>query len=65
MKHEELKGKWNQLKGKVKEQWGELTGDDIDKIDGRHDQLVGRIQERYGKTRETAEREVEEWSKIN
>jgi uncharacterized protein YjbJ (UPF0337 family) len=39
-----LQGKWAQLKGKVKEQWGKLTDDDIDQLDGRKDQLVGRVQ---------------------
>ncbi len=49
-----LKGKWGQLKGKVKEQWGKLTDDEIDALDGRKDQLVGRVQERYGIAREQA-----------
>jgi uncharacterized protein YjbJ (UPF0337 family) len=43
-----LKGKWAQLKGRVKEQWGKLTDDEIDELDGRRDQLVGKVQERYG-----------------
>jgi len=39
---------WKQLTGKVKEQWGKLTEDDLTVIGGKQDQLVGRIQERYG-----------------
>ena len=62
MNSDELKGKWTQLKGKAKEQWGELTDDDLDKVEGQRDQLVGKIQERYGKTKAEAEREVESWS---
>ena len=56
-----LKGKWAQLKGIVKEQWGKLTDDEIDQLDGRRDQLVGKVQERYGIAREQAARDVENW----
>jgi uncharacterized protein YjbJ (UPF0337 family) len=56
-----LKGKWLQLKGKVKTQWGKLTDDDIDQINGASDQLVGRIQERYGMARDEASRAVDTW----
>jgi uncharacterized protein YjbJ (UPF0337 family) len=56
-----LEGKWKQLRGKVREEWGELTDDEIDQIAGRRDQLVGKIQEKYGYTRDEAERQVEEF----
>jgi uncharacterized protein YjbJ (UPF0337 family) len=56
-----LKGQWNELKGRVKERWGELTNDDLDRIEGRRDQLVGAIQQQYGRARDEAEREVERW----
>ena len=46
MNEDILKGKWTQLKGHVKEQWGKLTDDEIDPLDGRRDQLVGKVQER-------------------
>ena len=42
-----VEGNWKQVKGKVKEQWGKLTDDDLDVINGRRDQLEGKIQERY------------------
>ena len=58
MNREQLKGNWQQVKGKAKEQWGRLTDDDIDQIDGRAEQLEGKIRERYGKSKEEAEREV-------
>lgn len=58
-----LKGKWNEYKGKVKEQWGKLTDDELDKIEGRRDQLVGLIQQRYGKVRSEAERELDAWER--
>lgn len=60
-----IAGKWEQLKGKAKEKWGELTNDDWDVIEGRRDQLIGRIQERYGKAREEVEKEVDDWFNTN
>lgn len=53
-----LAGNWKQLKGQVKIWWGELTDDDIAKIDGRRDKLVGVLQERYGYEHDRAEEEV-------
>jgi uncharacterized protein YjbJ (UPF0337 family) len=63
MNWEQIKGNWNQAKGKVKEKWGDLTDDDLAKIEGQRDQLVGRIQERYGLGKEQAERQVSEWER--
>ena len=56
-----LKGKWKQLKGEAKVQWGKLTDDDLDQIEGNTEKLVGKVQERYGYGREQAEREVDQW----
>jgi uncharacterized protein YjbJ (UPF0337 family) len=56
-----LKGQWLQIKGKVREQWGKLTNDDVDQIQGNAEQLIGMVQERYGRSREQAEREVNLW----
>lgn len=61
MNEDTLKGQWTQLKGKVREQWGKLTNDDIDQIQGQGEQLVGRIQERYGVAKEDASRQVNDW----
>ena len=58
MNRDTMEGNWRQFKGKVKEQWGKLTDDDLTTIAGKKDQLIGKIQERYGKSREDAEREV-------
>jgi uncharacterized protein YjbJ (UPF0337 family) len=60
---DKVKGSWNQTKGAVKEQWGELTNDDLLAIEGRRDQLVGKIQTRYGISREAAEAQVGAWEK--
>jgi uncharacterized protein YjbJ (UPF0337 family) len=57
-----LKGQWTQLKGQIREQWGKLTNDDLDQIQGRSEQLIGKIQERYGIAREEAQEQLEEWN---
>ncbi len=57
----EMKGNWTDLKGQIKEKWGELTDDDITRIDGKRDQLVGAVQKRYGVALSAAEREIDSW----
>ena len=61
MNKEILKGDWNIIKGKVKEQWGKLTDDDLSEIRGRREQLLGRLQKRYGYDKERAETEISGW----
>lgn len=61
MNWDQIQGDWKRFKGKVREKWGKLTDDEIDKINGRRDQLAGAIQKAYGKSKETAEREIEEF----
>jgi uncharacterized protein YjbJ (UPF0337 family) len=56
-----LAGKWKQVQGEVKKQWGKLTDDDLAMVEGQKDKLVGLVQERYGYAREQAEREVDEF----
>lgn len=56
-----IEGSWKQMTGKVKEQWGALTDDDLTTINGQRDQLEGKIQERYGLARDKAREAVEEW----
>jgi uncharacterized protein YjbJ (UPF0337 family) len=65
MNQDRLAGNWKQMKGKVKEQWGRLTDDDLDVIAGRRDQLLGRIQERHGVARDEAERQVDTFERRN
>lgn len=61
MNRDTLKGQWMQVKGKVRQQWGKLTDDEIDEMRGNAEQLIGKIQERYGRSREQAEQEVNRW----
>jgi uncharacterized protein YjbJ (UPF0337 family) len=56
-----LKGKWKQMRGDVKQWWGDLTNDDVDRIEGDRDKLIGLIQERYGRSKQEAEREVDDF----
>lgn len=59
MNWDTIAGNWTQLKGKVKEQWGKLTDDELDQINGQRDQLIGRVQEAYGIGKDEAEKQVE------
>ncbi len=61
MNSDQLKGNWKQLMGNAKQQWGKLTDDDLQQIEGRKDKLVGKIQERYGSSREEAEKQADDW----
>jgi len=54
-----LKGKWLQLKGKARSQWGKLTDDELDQVEGNAEKLVGLVQERYGYAKQRAEQEVD------
>lgn len=56
-----VEGNWKQVKGKVKEQWGKLTDDDLDTIDGKREQLEGKIQERYGYAKDQARKDIDDW----
>ncbi len=61
MNWDQIEGKWKQFKGSVRQQWGQLTDDDLEYIAGRRESLVGKLQERYGLAREAAEKKAEEW----
>ena len=60
-----LQGKRRELKGLLREQWGKLTDDDLDRIEGQAERLVGLLQQRYGYAKEKAEQEytriMEQW----
>lgn len=58
MNEDILKGKWKQMKGEVKSWWGDITDDEVDRIEGDTEKLVGVLQERYGRSREEAREEV-------
>lgn len=61
MNWDRIEGNWKQFKGSAKEQWGNLTDDDLRIVEGKRDQLAGRIQERYGIGKEEAEEQIDKW----
>lgn len=63
MNTDQLSGKWKQMKGAAKQQWGKLTDDDLEVIAGKRDSLVGKLQERYGMVKEDAQKKADEWLK--
>jgi len=63
MNSDQLEGKWKQLKGSVKQQWGKLTDDDLTSINGKKDVLVGKLQECYGYAKEDAQARCDQWLK--
>lgn len=65
MNWDRIQGNWKQLTGRVKEQWGKLTDDDLDVIAGKRDQLLGKIQERHGLSKEEAEVQFKTWHERN
>lgn len=58
-----LEGNWTQFRGHVQKQWGKLTDDDLDQIQGQRDILAGKIQERYGETQMNVDRQLDEWAR--
>ena len=61
MNWDTIAGNWKQFQGKVRQQWGKLTDDDLDVIAGKRDQLEGKIQERYGLAKDKARSDVDAW----
>jgi uncharacterized protein YjbJ (UPF0337 family) len=61
MDWDRVEGNWKQLKGRVKEKWGNLTDDDLDRVAGSRDQLEGIIQERYGIAKDQVRKDIDTW----
>tara|TARA_B100000678_G_scaffold70084_1_gene57499 strand:+ start:18994 stop:19170 length:177 start_codon:yes stop_codon:yes gene_type:complete len=55
----ELEGKWNQVKGKFKQKYGEVSDDDVTFSEGKFDEMLGRLQEKTGKSKEELKKEIE------
>jgi len=62
MNNDTIGGKWNQVKGEAKVQWGKLTDDDLTRADGHRDKLLGILQERYGHTKDEADRQLTDFN---
>ncbi|WP_148717300.1 CsbD family protein [Chitinolyticbacter meiyuanensis] len=63
MNRDQVAGNWKQFKGKVREQWGKLTDDQLDRVEGRREQLAGQIQEAYGITKEETEKQIKDFER--
>ena len=63
MNKQEIIGNWNIVKGKIKEEWSDITDDELLNIEGKKDQLIGVIQKKYGITKEQAENDFSRFSK--
>jgi uncharacterized protein YjbJ (UPF0337 family) len=63
MNTDQMSGKWKQMKGAAKQQWGKLTDDDLEVIAGKREALVGKLQERYGMAKEDAQKKADDWLK--
>jgi uncharacterized protein YjbJ (UPF0337 family) len=61
MNWDQIEGKWKQLTGSAKQQWANLTDDDLQYIAGSKDKLIGKLQERYGLQKEDAQKRANEW----
>jgi uncharacterized protein YjbJ (UPF0337 family) len=61
MNWDTIKGRWKEMQGDAKRQWGKLTDDDLMRIEGNRDKLVGAVQKQYGRSKDEVEREVDEW----
>jgi uncharacterized protein YjbJ (UPF0337 family) len=55
----QLKGNWNEIKGKLKQKYGQLTDQDLMFAEGKEDELLGRLQKRLGKTKDDLRAEIE------
>jgi uncharacterized protein YjbJ (UPF0337 family) len=63
MNEDRIKGQWKQLSGKLKQQWGKLTDDDLKQAEGNSEYLAGRLQERYGIAKDEANKQIDEFQK--
>jgi uncharacterized protein YjbJ (UPF0337 family) len=61
MNWDRVQGNWKQFSGKVKEQWGQLTDDDLTQVNGSREQLEGKIQARYGFAKDKVKKDVDDW----
>ena len=61
MAWDRIEGSWKEFTGKVKEQWGKLTDDDLTTVAGKRDQLAGKIQEAYGFSKEEVDKQLSAW----
>ncbi|MCJ8140744.1 CsbD family protein [Falsirhodobacter halotolerans] len=62
MNWDQVAGKWKEMKGQARQKWGDLTDDDLDRVAGKREEMIGLVQQKYGRTKEEAEREVDDFA---
>ncbi|GAB3670784.1 CsbD family protein [Salinisphaera aquimarina] len=63
MNDDQFEGKWDRMKGTVREHWGRLTDNDVEEVKGKRENMLGKIQEKYGDTKEAAEEKLVEFER--
>lgn len=61
MNWDQVEGKWKEMSGNIKAKWGDLTDDELAEMDGNREALEGKLQAKYGKSKEEAQREVDDF----
>lgn len=61
MNDDQFQGKWDRMKGSIREHWGRLTNDDVEEVHGKRENLVAKLQEKYGDTKEAAEKKLKDF----
>lgn len=61
MNEDQFKGKWKQVKGRFKQEYADLTDDDLMYAEGKSDELLGRLQEKTGETKEKLKEQIDKW----
>ena len=65
MNADQLKGKWMQFKGELKQKWGKFTDNDLQQIGGNYDRFVGKVQDRYGENKSALMKWAGQWYQKN
>ena len=60
-----IKGNWKEIKGKIRQQWGKFTDDDVSKMQGTYEELTGKLQSTYGYQKDQADKEIDSFLKAN
>ena len=63
MNRNTMTGKWDELKGKIKQKWGDLTEDEVAMAEGRRDEFIGKIKQKYGEAEDNVRRQMDEWER--
>jgi uncharacterized protein YjbJ (UPF0337 family) len=63
MNKNQIAGRWDEMKGKIKAKWGDLTDDEIAMAEGRRDEFIGKVRAKYGDAEQDIRRQFDEWER--